>query len=102
MEPTELPPRFVSPTTEKGPGKPRQYGNQRLGDSVRTHAGMRMRRFDLAQGARDQEQTMWVFRHPPNPIDKDAPLRSTGMNQVREILPLHYPDLLQSANRIIP
>lgn len=62
---------------------------------------MRVRRFDLAQRARNQQKTMRVLCHPPQPVDKDAAVRSTGMNQVRKFFPFHHTDVLHACHGVI-
>ena len=64
--------QFMSFTAQERHLHPGQHGNQRLSDSVRVHARVGIRGFDLAQRARNQKQAMRVLRHLPETCDKDA------------------------------
>lgn len=63
---------------------------------------MEIGRLDLAQAARDQQETVSALRHPSKPLRENGPVGGTGMHQIWQFLPLHYTDLVWSKNSSAP
>ena len=68
--------------------QPSKNGDQELCRAVGIEARVGVRRLHLAQCARGNQQPMRVLRHEAKTFDKGTTFDCTGMDQIREVLPL--------------